>query len=131
MASLLAGIVLGALTFGRDPELGEVFEEVRADLIAASGVLDVLVVEYRESVRNGRVVAEVEYRGARGALARSRSRFLEAKPALELINAVSVRRIEEKYRRLQELIDAKAPAGDVVKEASELAILLRGDTSGL
>jgi hypothetical protein len=87
-------------------------------------------VEYRESVRDGQVVRETEYRGAQDALARSEERFAEARPALELVEPDTVRRIEQGYDDLAGLIADRADAGEVAAALQELRDLVETAIAG-
>ncbi len=135
--ALVAGVVglaigLGAGLLipsgGSDPV--EVLRVVKQDLAGAASVLEVLQVEYRESVHDGDVVSEAEYRGSLDALARSRARFAEVRSTVEAINPDVATRAERAYADLEDLMREHADADDVSDAASELADLLTGVIGG-
>jgi DNA-binding FadR family transcriptional regulator len=90
----------------------------------------VVQVEYAESVENGRVVATPKYKGARGALASSRSRYVGVREAVASVAPDTAAEIDRAYDELERLMDARAPTEDVATLAGELADMLTGVLGG-
>ncbi|HXF56856.1 MAG TPA: hypothetical protein VNO34_04665 [Actinomycetota bacterium] len=107
------------------PDLAEAARRLQSSLAGAAGTLEVVEVEYRESVRDGQVVSEPEYGGARDALARSRERYLEAREALLVLAPDAVRRADELFDDLERLVADRAPPEELAGTARELARVLR------
>src|SRR5687768_13882348 len=74
-----AAIVIALLPEG-EPSAADRAAAARSELIAAEGGLEIVQIEYAESVEDGEVVAEAEYEGALSALRRSRERYDDARP---------------------------------------------------
>src|SRR5687767_9345734 len=72
---LIGGLIVWAVLPEGEPSPAERAAQVRSELIAAEGALEIVAIEYAESVRNGKIVAQAEYDGAKAALARSRARY--------------------------------------------------------
>jgi hypothetical protein len=126
-AGMVLGVALGAFLLGGDePDPIGALRAVRADLSGAAAVLEVFEIEYRESVREGRVVSEAEHRGARDVLARSRARYREARPALAVVNPRTAADLDQAYGRLDALVARPAPAEEVSAAARTLRSLLEG-----
>ena len=131
VAGTLLGLLIGFLVWGRqDPDPVEALSRVRSSLQSAAATLEVVGVEYRESVRDGQVVRETEYRGAQDALSRSEERFAEARPALELIEPDTVRRIERGYDDLAGLIAERTDAREVDAALQQLRDLVETAIAG-
>src|SRR5687768_16798940 len=79
LIGLLLGLLLGWGLLRPEPDPADVLGDLRATLISAAGTLEVVAIEYAESVEDGEVVAEPEYRGARDALASSRQTYEEVR----------------------------------------------------
>ncbi len=125
VVGLLIGLGSGYLLGGAgrtDPVAAAA--ELRRSLAAAAGPLDVVMIEYQQGVQGGRVVDEDGYAGARGALVRSRTRFDEARPALEALAPRRAEAIARSYVRLSRLLDAQAGKQAVSAAVSELKALL-------
>lgn len=106
-------------------DLAEAARRLQSSLSGAAGTLEVVEVEYRESVRDGQVVSEPEYRGARDALARSRERYLEAREALLVLAPHAVRRADALFHDLDRRVADRASPEEVAGVAQELASVLR------
>jgi hypothetical protein len=130
VAAALVGAGLGfALGWGLrgagGPDLAAAAERLRSALSGAAGTLEVVEVEYRESVQDGEVVRPPEYRGARDALARSRQRYLEAREGLRVLDPEAAERADRLFADLQRLVEGRAPAEEVSTAVRELVSLLR------
>jgi hypothetical protein len=113
------GLALGSGDDDSDPVQG--LRDARSSFGRASDVLGIVTVEYAEGVENGRVVSEPEYRGARGAIARSRELYLEGRPVLAYADAPLATRIDHAYPRLAAKALARAPEREVESDARRLA----------
>jgi hypothetical protein len=123
----LAGLLLGlALGGGDDTSPEEALRDTRSQLSQAAGVLEIVPIEYEEAVRGGEIVQgrEAEYRGARSAVQRSRDLYLEARPALLVVDAQAVRAIDGAYARLARAMAARAPPETVTRQTARLRGLL-------
>ncbi len=121
----IVGVILGLLVgwgLRPDPDPAEVLGEIRATLASAAGTLEVVEVEYTESVRDGQVVATPEFQGARAALTSSRERYLEAREAVATVAQDAASAIDRSYGELERLVERRAPPSEV----SDLVRSLRG-----
>jgi len=125
IAGLIIGLGVGAFLLGQsDPNPTEVIGSVRTELSGVAGVLEVLEVEYTESVRDGDVVSETEYDGAVAALTRAQARFAEARPTLLALDREKVQDIDGQFDELRELIADHASADEVSEAIRELTSAL-------
>lgn len=125
VAGLLVGLAAGYLLGGggRSDPLAAA-GELRRSLAAAGEPLDVVMIEYGQGVQDGRVVDEDGYAGARGAVVRSRSRFDDARPALEALAPHRAEAIARAYGDLGQLIDDRAGPVEVAAAVEDLRRLL-------
>jgi hypothetical protein len=121
VVGLLIGLALGG-DEQTDPE--DAVRDTRAKMAQAAGLLEVAPVEYGQAVRNGEVVREPEYRGARDAVERSRELYLEARPALALAGPDAARTIDHAYARLASAMDARVATAQVERRTARLRELL-------
>lgn len=130
LIALAVGFGLGWGLKGDDrPDPVEALTLLRSTLTIAAGTLEVVDVEYQESVQDGEVVSPPEYEGARDALERSRQRYLEVRPALRELDPGPVMRADVLYSEIARLVDERAPAEEITQATGELADLL-GDVVG-
>ena len=118
------GLVAGLSLADTGPHPGAVVSDVRANVRAATALLDVVKVEYQEAVSGGEVTTVQEYGGARDALGRSRARFDRAARVLEPLDHEAAERIGDAYQRLAQMMGETAPAQDVLDQIDRLASLL-------
>lgn len=130
MVGLLVGLLVGWGLLRPDPNPVEVLEEVRATLLSAAGSLEVVEIEYAESVEDGEIVAPSEFEGARDALASSRERYLEVRETVAALSPNAASAIDEAYEGLKGLVERQAPSEDVAELARELADMLMGALGG-
>ena len=131
LITLAVGFGLGwGLKGTEPPDPLDALASLRATLAAAAGTLEVVDIEYRESVQDGAVVSQPEYEGARDALTRSRQRYAEARPALRELDPNLVTDADALYQDIERLIDQRAPEEEVTEATARLADLLRGAFSG-
>ena len=126
--AIAGGLVVGGLllwAFGPEgtPSPAERASAARAELIAAEGVLEIVAIEYAESVEDGEVVAEAEYEGARSALARSRARYEAARADLAAAGG-STEEIDAAYDRVTSLMDQRVPNTRLSSALEKLTALL-------
>ena len=122
VAGLIIGLLVGWGILRPEPEPAEAVRQVRASLVSAAGTLEVVEVEYVESVRGGRIVATPEFQGARAALRSSRERYLEAREAVAATAPDAASAIDAAYEELERLVERRAPP----REVSERTRTLRG-----
>jgi hypothetical protein len=121
---ILCGLLIGLAIGSQDPDPLEAGQEVRAGLLSASGSLEVAVIEYEEAVGPEGVESEAEYDGARDAVASSRARYAEVRPALAAIVPGLAERIDELYDRCSALVEDVAAVAEVDECAGELTEVL-------
>ena len=134
-AAGVVGVAVGfALGWGLrgtgEPDPAAALARLRSSVVSVVGTLEVVDVEYRESVRDGQVVRSTEYRGARDALARARERYLEARAGLEALDPGLVARADALFGEASGLLARRAGAGEVSAVLGELTGLLRGALGG-
>jgi hypothetical protein len=131
LVALAVGFGLGWGLKGDDrPDPVEALTSLRSTLTTAAGTLEVVEVEYRESVQDGQVVSSPEYEGARDALERSRQRYLGARPALRELDPGLVTSADALYSDIEQLVDEHAPTEEVTEATGELADLLGSAVGG-
>jgi hypothetical protein len=119
-----AGVVIGLLLAG-DPDPRDAALDAKAELSAAAGSLEVAAIEYDESVDNGEIVNENEYRGAQSALDSSRSRFAGARGVLDVLAPELADSLAADYDQVAELMQEVAEPAEVQAALDELAAQLR------
>ena len=127
---LLVGLVVGWGLLRPDPDPAEVLTEVRSNLASAAGTLEVVEIEYGESVEDGEIVASPEFEGARDALASSRSTYAEARPAVAAINEGTAAAIDDGYDAVEDSIESRADEAEVSTLITELRASLSGALGG-
>ncbi|MDP8957476.1 MAG: hypothetical protein M3N24_11075 [Actinomycetota bacterium] len=130
IAGLIVGLLVGWGILRSEPEPAEVIRQVRASLSSAAATLEVVEVEYAESVRDGRIVATPEFQGARAALTSSRERYLEAREAVATVAPNAASAIDAAYQELQRLVERRAPRNDVSDLADDLRRMLNEALAG-
>ena len=113
MAGVAAGLVAGLIIGDDETDLAEAGARIRASLASAASILEVVEIEYRESVDDAGVVREAEYEGSLDALARSRSEFEAAEGGLSAIDADRAEDIDRSYDEVRSLMDEVAPPDEV------------------
>ena len=124
--ALLIGLGIGLAVGGRDPEPADVAGDLRADLVAAMGSLEVAEIEYTESVSNGEVVRQAEYEGALGAIDSSESRYREVAPAIESLVPSRAQEIEDLYGECSNAMRERVDPAELRECLDELRALLEG-----
>ena len=128
---LLVGVGTGVLLARSDePDAQAVVNDVRAGLSGAVGLLEVVTVEYEESVADTEVRSRPEYEAARRALARSRARYEEAGEVMRALVPRVASRIDDTYDELERLVNAPAPVERVEQLVRRLIDLLDDDAGG-
>ncbi len=125
---ILIGTGIGMAIGSRDPDPAEVAADLRAELVAAAGSLEVAEIEYSESVTDGDITKQAEYEGALSAIESSRARYEEAAPAIESLAPSTSDEIATLYDECTSAMRAQADAEDVNGCLTELADLLKGET---
>jgi hypothetical protein len=121
------GSLLGlAAGFLLRPDLDPVAvaRDLGQELAGAAGLLEVVQVEYEESVSGTRVTSPREYRAARAALERSRDRFGEVRSALAALSGPAAGAIDAGYDRAEALLAQPAPPSRLNEALERLASLL-------
>lgn len=128
VGGVVCGLVAGLAIGSKDPDPLAAAQEVRAALVSAAGSLEVAVIEYEEAVGPGGVESQPEYEGARDALASSRERYREVRPALDALAPATVELLDALYDRCTALVEERVPAPEVEECAVELSAALEGTT---
>ena len=123
LVGLGAGYVLGGA--GRSDPLAAA-AELRKSLAEAAAPLSVVETEYEQGVERGLVVDRDGYTGARGAVVRSRTRFDEARQALDVLAPDRASAIARAYHALGRLIEERASSGRVSRAVQHLERVLGG-----
>ena len=126
IVGVAVGLVVGLLLGGSEPDPAEAARDVQSELAAAAGAIEVLMIEYEESISNGEVVSEAEYRGARDALESSRDRYQEVREALEILAPARATEIEAAFSAVEDAVGSQADPADVDDHADVLIDLLQG-----
>lgn len=125
LGGLVIGVGAGWLMFGRaEPEPQEALERVRTAMTDAATTLEIVAIEYSESVEGTDVVNRSEYEGAVDALARSRTSYQEFRGAIAMVDRSSAERIDDAYEELEQLVREPAAPEEVETKTQELAALL-------
>jgi hypothetical protein len=131
VAGLLIGVVIGWLAFGRaEPDPQESLDQMRVAFNDAATILEIVAIEYSESVQGTEVVNRSEYDGAVEALARSRTRYREFRAAIAMVDQQSIERIDSAYEELDRLVGQPASPQVVETKTGELAALLQSLVDG-
>jgi hypothetical protein len=131
VTGLLIGIVIGWLAFGRaEPDPQESLDRMRVAFNDAATTLEIVAIEYSESVDGPEVVNRSEYEGAVQALARSRTKYQEFRAAIAMVDQQSTQRIDSAYEELDRLVGEPASPEVVETKINELAALLQALVDG-
>jgi hypothetical protein len=130
LLGLGVGLLVGWGLLAPEPDPAEVLGEVRASLASAASTLEVVGIEYAESVEDGKVVASPEYEGARDALASSRARYQEARDGLVAVSPEGASAIDDAYDRLEAAMAARASDEEVSSLVGDLREMLPGALMG-
>lgn len=95
--------------------------EVRSALASSAGTLEVAGIEYSEAVEEGEIVNDPEYRGALDALASSRDRFEEVRPAVVAFTPERADEIVEAFEKVEGLMTDRADEQLVEESLGSLA----------
>jgi hypothetical protein len=132
IAGVVVGLVLGLALGGggEDTDSLSGVGDARSSFRQAATVLDIVPVEYGEGVENGRVTSQPEYRGAVGAIARSRALYGEGRPVLAYVDAAQATALDHAFIRLSSAATERVPEGEVARQARRLARALGGAIDG-
>jgi hypothetical protein len=123
---LVVGLLAGWGLLRPEPDPAQVLGDVRATLASAAGTLEVVEIEYAESVEGGEIVAGPEFEGARDALALSRRHYLDVRDAVLAISPESASAIDDAYDELEGLVEGRGPIDEVAELARELREMITG-----
>jgi hypothetical protein len=121
---LLVGLLVGWGLLRPEPDPAEVLSEVRSSLASASATLEVVQIEYAESVEDGEIVARAEFEGARDALASSRASYSEARSAVAAVESQTASAIDSAYEGVERAMAARGDERDVSEMIAELRQML-------
>jgi hypothetical protein len=127
LVSLLIGFGIGLGVGSRDPDPTEVASDLRADLVAAAGSLEVAEIEYTESVADGEITRQAEYEGALGAIESSEARYRQVAPALEALVPSRSDEIDALFDECGRAMRERVDPAEVTECLGELRDLLKGE----
>ncbi|MDQ4095002.1 MAG: hypothetical protein M3174_02190, partial [Actinomycetota bacterium] len=125
---LLVGLVAGLIVGSEDPDPVEAVREVRVTLTEAASLLEIVEIEYAEALEDGSGAGDQEYEGALDALARSRSHWRRARPALALLESDDASAIDARYEELQQAMESEALPEEINQLTAELSQMLDPET---
>ena len=128
IVSLLIGFGIGLAVGGGDPAPADVATDLRSDLVAAAGSLEVAEIEYAESVSNGDITRQAEYDGALDAIDSSKSRYQEVEPAIESLVPARADEISDRYDECSTAMRERTDPGEVTECLTQLRDLLKGES---
>jgi hypothetical protein len=120
----LIGFGIGLGIGGREPAPAD----LRSDLVAAAGSLEVAEIEYTESVSDGEITRQAEYDGALGAIESSESRYQQVQPAIESLVPSRAEEIGVLYDECSSAMADRADPVEVTECLTDLRDLLKGET---
>jgi hypothetical protein len=123
---LLIGTGIGFAFGGREPDPRELAGDLRADLVASAGSLEVAEIEYSESVSGGEITRQAEYDGALGAIESSEARYQEVAPAIESVVPTRSEEIGALYDDCASAMRERVDPPEVTQCLVELRDLLKG-----
>jgi hypothetical protein len=126
--SLLMGFGIGLGVGGRDPAPADVASDLRSDLVAAAGSLEVAQIEYAESVSDGEITRRAEYDGALDAIDSSQSRYRQVKPAINALVPARADEISNRYDECSSAMHERADPREVTDCLAELRALVKGES---
>lgn len=124
LAGALVGLLVGLALGSSDPDPRAVAGDIQAKLAAAAGSLEVAEIEYEEAIDGTEVTSPAEYEGALAALASSRDRYREVRPALDVLAPSLVERLDQLYEECTELMDRAAEEPEVARCTTDLEAAL-------
>jgi hypothetical protein len=114
LAGGLAGFMIGdAGGDGERPSIRAALAAVRSDLRPARSGLELVSIEYREGVRDGRVVARTEYEAARAAVRRAREAVSAQRDELAALDPRAAGDLQRALSQLDARVSARAPPAAV------------------
>ena len=130
MAALVVGLLAGLALGSGEADPAEAALDLKAELVAAAGALEVAGIEYQESVSGGEVTRQEEYEGALSAVASARERYAAVRPALASLVPSLATEIDQGFDDCEQLMEDAADPSQVTAELGELEGLLKGDVPG-
>lgn len=127
----LAGYLAGRAGGDSEPSLTAALARLQRQARPAADALELVAIEYPQAVRDGRVIAESEYKAAQGDLERARTTLARLRPELELISPAQAQSAAKELARLAALVESRSPPPEVeasaqrAKRALERAARLR------
>jgi hypothetical protein len=114
------GYAVGSSGGEESPSLAEAVSALRADLAPVRNGLDFVPTEYREGVRDGRVVSEPEYGAAKAAVARARDVLAEQDADLRALAPARAAGLRAAFDELAAAIDQRAEPADVERRVERV-----------
>lgn len=113
----LAGFLAGRAGGDSEPSLTAALARLQRQARPAADALELVAIEYPQAVRDGRVIAESEYKAAQEDLERARTTLARLRPELELISPAQVQSAARELARLAALIESRSAPPDVKASA--------------
>ena len=120
---LIGGLIVWLLAPEGEPPPAERAARARSELVAAEAALEIVAIEYSESVQDGEVVAQAEYEGALAALDRSRSRYESVRDMVAEAGGPTTE-IDASYDQVASLMERRVPNERLVQALDDLGALL-------
>jgi hypothetical protein len=127
-AGLLLGLAAGLLVSGGEeepPSVRAALDSLRERVRPATAGLELVGIEYPQSVRGGRVIAPTEYAATQAHVRRARTAVAAARPDLVALDRAATGRLLGALDELGRLIAGRAPPPRVVAAAGAAERLLR------
>lgn len=118
---LLIGFGAGRASTDSSPSLERAVADLGQRARKATDALELLTIEYRQAVSDGRVVAATEYAAAQRDVETARDRVAELRPDLDALAPADARRATEQLDALTALVRRRAPAAAVERQAADVS----------
>jgi hypothetical protein len=119
-AGLVIGFGAGRASTDSSPSLERAVAELGQRARKATDALELLTIEYRQAVREGRVVAPTEYAAAQHDVETARDRLAELRPDLDALAPADAQRASEQLDALAALVRRRGPATVVERQANAI-----------
>ena len=126
IVGLLVGLGIGLMLGSGDPDPAEAAQEIRTAMTSSAGSLEIVAIEYTESVSGGSIESQPEYEGAVAALESSRTAYEEVAPALRELAPANAASIEQGFDDIESLVEDLAEPGEVQGAIQDQRDLLTG-----
>ena len=114
------GYAVGAASSGDDDvSVSEAVAQLRRDLQPAANGLEIVTTEYPQGVKDGRVVAQAEYEGAKADVARAREAVADHADDLQALAPERAAALQRTLADLAGALEAKADEAEIDRFARQ------------